>query len=242
MSDLSYATRFALARDFLDSRWFDEAARRCGVAPSTAAAFARALSDAAWVTHDVLVREVQFDRVRCSEVCVGDWPVKIASGGSGVLPGLADVFIWTAIEIRSNLIVAHLVGLKALPCLVEFVSDTTSRLASDARLTRNPSGLVHLERADGRLIDEEVSVDQLCGRGDEVWLSDPAALHVRDVASSLAIQVFQHNFVQTSSNVTPAMSCGLTNQVWGPIELVMLLEHGGAGASLLRALAHRASH
>lgn len=221
-------------------------ARMVGVSVNTVAKFLADLGPVCEEYHDLNVRGVKSNRVRCNEV----WAFCYAKSRPVPAhmrdqPGVGNVWTWTATDADSRLMVWWMLGERNAESAGRFMHDLSRRLDGRCQLTTDGHAVYEraVQDAFGWQIDYAMLVKlygephSLAGfverqnlavrmeMGRTVRLTDGFSKRLANHRAAVALHFTHYNFcrVHKTLRVTPAMEAGLADHVWDLEELVGLL-------------------
>ena len=124
-------------------------ARLVDVSPVTVLRYLELAGAACAKFHDENVRNVKTQRVECDEIWSFNYCKRVTLANAKAAPeGAGDVWVWTALDSDSKLIVSWLVGWRDAEHANTFMGDVAARLTNRVQLTTDGFG-VYLNAVEG---------------------------------------------------------------------------------------------
>lgn len=152
--------------------------RMTGVSINTVTKLLEDAGEACIVLHDEKVRDVKAARIQCDEIWSFNYCKKVKLPTAKAAPVRAgDVWMWTALDSDSKMILSYYVGDRDGAHALEFIGDLASRIADRPQITTDgDAGVVLALRS--RVRSFRVGLDKL----REVNVGSEDFIHGRDVA------------------------------------------------------------
>jgi IS1 family transposase len=136
MNILPLTKRIAVVAALVEGNSIRATCRMTGVAKGTVLKLLVDLGHACEAYHRRTVFKVKSRRIQCDEIwsfCYAK--AKNVPANMRGLPGVGDVWTWTAMDADTKLMVSWLLGERDAECAAEFIGDLASRLANRVQLT-----------------------------------------------------------------------------------------------------------
>jgi IS1 family transposase len=149
MNQLTNEKRSQVVAALVEGNSIRSTVRMIGVAKGTVLKLLVELGRACQDFHNRTVLNVHSKRIQCDEIwCFVYAKERNLPEAMRGLPGVGDVWTWTALDADSKLVVSWLVGERDAGYATEFINDVSSRLATRVQLTTD--GLrAYLEAVEG---------------------------------------------------------------------------------------------
>src|ERR1017187_10916431 len=155
MNRLPIAKRAQIIQMLVEGSSLRAISRMADVSINTVTKLLGEVAEAAYLSHDQIVRNVRCRRIQCDEIwCFVGAKAKNAPNAREQ-DGWGDVWTWTAIDADTKLCVGYLVGGRDGWWATEFMRDVASRIRGRVQLTidAHKAYLEAVENAFGEDID-----------------------------------------------------------------------------------------
>lgn len=149
MNRLDKPTRVRIVSALAEGCSLRSTSRMAGVSVNTVMKFLVEIGEVCEAFHDETVRGLRCDRVQCDEI----WSFcyckdKNVPDRMRGMPGVGDVWTWTAVDQDSKLMIAWMVGDRDAECAGRFMHDLAGRIVTKPQLTTDGLGVYPRAVAD----------------------------------------------------------------------------------------------